>query len=313
MTNNPKQFKKLAHALKLSSAEKAAMRGDLSRYMMAHPVVGQAARSPFSMRALRSRKSISAIVITSVLVGGATSFAAENTVPGDILYPVKTNVNEVVRGALAVTPQAKAAWDVELVNRRLGEMEKIAQNDTIATSTQATLEANLDKTTARVNDRIKSFENDHDEDLALQTAGDLVNVYKNHEHAFGLSIARTVASSMPAEIHAFSTTTHSSPSVGAPVKNFNTHPRDTNHAIPEAQTAILNKFQSGRVHAEEEHQKIQAAVDALATASSTSSVLPAQNPSFPSWNRGEEVRPTPTTPGEDQDHSSFSHGDNRRD
>jgi hypothetical protein len=64
------------------------------------------------------------------LVSG-TSFAAEAALPGSPLYPVKVNVNEEVRAALALTPEAKADWDITRAERRLEEAAILESQDKV--------------------------------------------------------------------------------------------------------------------------------------------------------------------------------------
>src|SRR5262245_60533234 len=62
----------------------------------------------------------------ALLFTGGVSFAAEKTVPGDLLYPVKVGVNEEVRGWVALSDHAKASWDARVASRRLEEAEELA-------------------------------------------------------------------------------------------------------------------------------------------------------------------------------------------
>ena len=51
------------------------------------------------------------------------SYAAEGTVPGQLLYSVKVRVNEPARGAFALTPEAKVVWETEQLKRRIEEAQ----------------------------------------------------------------------------------------------------------------------------------------------------------------------------------------------
>jgi hypothetical protein len=64
------------------------------------------------------------IIIAVVLAGGA-SFAAENSLPGDILYPVKIHVNEEVRAVVALDAEAKIRAAERRALLRLEEAEKL--------------------------------------------------------------------------------------------------------------------------------------------------------------------------------------------
>lgn len=62
-----------------------------------------------------------------VLLSGSVSYAAEGSLPGDTLYPVKVSINEELRAAFALTPFAKATWSAARAERRLEEAVELAR------------------------------------------------------------------------------------------------------------------------------------------------------------------------------------------
>src|SRR3989344_2570438 len=74
-------------------------------------------------------------------VGGGVSFAAENTVPGDALYSVKTSVNENVRAAIAVSTEAEARWQAQAAQRRLAEAKELSARGELSADVEAELGA----------------------------------------------------------------------------------------------------------------------------------------------------------------------------
>lgn len=70
-----------------------------------------------------------AMILLIVLAGGTSAFA-EKALPGDFLYGIKIFVNESVGEVLALANGKKAEWQEQLVERRLGEAQKlIAKNN----------------------------------------------------------------------------------------------------------------------------------------------------------------------------------------
>jgi len=65
------------------------------------------------------------IVIALFFVGGGVSRVAESSIPGDILYGFKTGVNEEIKGFLATSPESAAAFEVDLAERRVSELERM--------------------------------------------------------------------------------------------------------------------------------------------------------------------------------------------
>src|ERR1700722_4909825 len=108
-------FDPLKRHVALSELEKNQMRGSLQAFINDHP-----ARVPFSMRfragitelfsssgSTRTRRwgSVALASMLVLILGPSTSFAAETSLPGNPLYPIKINVEEPIQGAFATTPQ----------------------------------------------------------------------------------------------------------------------------------------------------------------------------------------------------------------
>lgn len=207
MDNINKQFKKGAKDVCLSVEEKAAMKHALLRHMEANPVRnGVLTRlhsrgangipSPFSVNNLRNKKTMPIFLIVGLLMSGSVSFAAENTVPGDILFPVKVHVNENVRSAIVVTPKAQAAWDVQLVERRLQEVEKLASHDKASPKAQEAAKRNLERYMERAKRDIEKFEDEDEGEHAVLTASQLADLLRAHEYVLvGLSLQGATATS----------------------------------------------------------------------------------------------------------------------
>ena len=165
------------------------MRQALAQFAHENPVMRasqtkktHAISSPYSfMRKTRSYKIVSATVIGGLLIGGTVSFAAEGVLPGNVLYPVKTQVNERVRGLVVVTPQAKAEWDIALVERRLSEMKEVGSLESVSSETKEFARGNVRKYTERVQKRIAEFDDNDDDERALEVAENLAHVLQTHE------------------------------------------------------------------------------------------------------------------------------------
>lgn len=70
---------------------------------------------------------LNALVIAALtLGGGGTVLAAQHSIPGDTLYPVKISVNESVRAAFAVGANAEARLAADLLAERVEEAQALA-------------------------------------------------------------------------------------------------------------------------------------------------------------------------------------------
>lgn len=143
--------------LSLTPKMRDSLRASLLEYARFHSAQGsvriaEEARSmkqmPSSIAFIRRitinlRTMTAAIILMALLLGGGTSYAAQGAVPGDILYPVKVDVNDNVRSALALSDEAKASVQADLLKERLEEAETLAADGKLSASTSAALSARV--------------------------------------------------------------------------------------------------------------------------------------------------------------------------
>ena len=112
------QFKKQMQSIVLDAAKKEESKENIIAYMKMHPVRKlETSRLKLQTRGnilFFNREHMYAKIATLLILlsGTGTAFAAENTIPGDTLYGVKVNINETVRGALALSTEAKSNWEI---------------------------------------------------------------------------------------------------------------------------------------------------------------------------------------------------------
>lgn len=129
--------------IRLTHAEKAAMKARIFGVApTASPV--QVTRSPYVFVWSATWTRALAAVMLFVIVGGGTASAAQGTLPGDLLYPIKVSITEKVEAAIAPTAVAKAGVQVKLAERRIEEAEALAAQGRLDATTSATLAANFD-------------------------------------------------------------------------------------------------------------------------------------------------------------------------
>ncbi len=86
-----------------------------------------------------------AMVMIVIVIGTGTSLAAESSLPGDLLYQIKTKINEPLRGAVAVSPQAKVEWESTKIDRRLKEAETLADKQQLDETKRQDLEVSINQ------------------------------------------------------------------------------------------------------------------------------------------------------------------------
>ena len=128
------------------------------------------------------------IALIAVLVIGGVSAAAENALPGEPLYQVKTSVNENVLALFAFTPQLKAQLHTELAVRRLQEVEQLAISGKLDATTTAQAETKIDANLAVIKDSVKQLQNDNNATSAAVTSSAAESTLKVHEAILGTLI-----------------------------------------------------------------------------------------------------------------------------
>lgn len=186
MSNKESQWINIVRNIKLTPRERDSMRRSLVQFMEAHPVrETENSRLYFNLNQSIIRvkfltyKTMIIGLIIALVMGGSVSYAAENTLPGDTLYPVKVYVNENAREAVAFTDKSKAELAVELANRRLEEAGKLALRGTLDTQTEATVAINIENHVKDAREKLTKLKS-HDEDGASEIGGDLSSILNAH-------------------------------------------------------------------------------------------------------------------------------------
>jgi hypothetical protein len=142
MTNPLNNIKQAAGQIRLSHDEKAVMRAKIFAAIdTAHTPAPRRTHTSYWFFSMRYVAAFSLILV--VLVGSGTTYAAQGSLPGGLLYPVKIYVNEQVEGALAVSSESKLAFHTSVAQERLKEAETLASQGKLTATATAQIEANL--------------------------------------------------------------------------------------------------------------------------------------------------------------------------
>jgi len=140
MTKFTEQFHTNGSEIRMTHAERSRVHAALRARMNAQPVA-----SPFFVRNPFAVRFAFALALILVVGTGSTAFAAEGTLPGDLLYPVKVSIVEPVQGALQVSDTAKARWNAEVATERLNEAQALAARGTLTPAVSDELAANFNQ------------------------------------------------------------------------------------------------------------------------------------------------------------------------
>lgn len=118
-------LKRTGDSLALSASEKNTGREKLQAFLQEHPLEKVAKKRSHALIGFRFVFSL----ILIVLVGSGAASAAEGSLPGSVLYPIKVRVTEPVRAALSFSAQARSNFEIERANRRLSEYAQLVSEE----------------------------------------------------------------------------------------------------------------------------------------------------------------------------------------
>jgi hypothetical protein len=190
--NDPlKKLSALKHVT-LSEKERAEMRGDIMAFIQANPVRNtnvvrrHTYTGPFTVfTTIKRKRMISAILLTMFVLSGGVSYAAEGSLPGDMLYPVKIHVNEGVQGTLAVGAKADAEFAHKQLERRAQEAEALAKENRLDAEAKAEL-SNETKAHLKASAEAEAVmrQDKEGEEGAREVHKEVTNIILEHEEAF---------------------------------------------------------------------------------------------------------------------------------
>ncbi len=197
-----RQIYQAVKSTKLRSEARALGKEKLLAKMQAQPVRNspitrlqyQNSRSPFLFLKIRPMFAALALMVTLALGGGA--YAAEGTVPGDALYPVKLAVNENVRARLSLSEEGKAHWDARVVERRLEEAAKLSAKGELKGEVEARITENFTKQSDKLREKIANLQAEGKADEAARLASRLEASLTVQEQILARFSASTTTSSV---------------------------------------------------------------------------------------------------------------------
>lgn len=183
MSNNKlKQFKQDATSVSLEASQKQTSREEIVQFMKQHPIDSATGTSLWQTLFAPKRLGLVAALTLLVIVStGGITYAAEHTLPGDVLYPVKLHVNEEVKAMVSLTPEARASWETRRTERRLEEAATLASTGKLTTTTQATIAKLVTRHATRVRNAAATLANKGDITAAAELNSHLETILTVHE------------------------------------------------------------------------------------------------------------------------------------
>ena len=125
-------------------------------------------------------KFLATIVMLGAGVGGV-SFAAEDSLPGDQLYPVKIYFTENVKSALSLDPESDANTEAAKIGKRLEEAGKLALKGRLSQNIADKLDAQFQKHLQKMSEIADKLEEQGKLEAANQIRSRLESILIAHE------------------------------------------------------------------------------------------------------------------------------------
>jgi len=168
------ELQKLAKKTRLKAKERAEVRERILQYMEYHPLPKSTERTetaipaePYVRLSFNTLYTRVAAGVLGVLILVGVPIAAERAVPGDVLYPVKTGINEAVRSQFVNSPYEKVVFETELMERRISEARLLAREGRLTSEVGAQIAENVETHANAVQQSISELKRTDAEEGAL--------------------------------------------------------------------------------------------------------------------------------------------------
>ena len=113
---------------------------------------------------------ITIITSLSVLFAGGASFAAESSLPGDMLYGVKLHINESVESAFTFWSEAEAELQLSRIEERIEERNQLETNWELTVELESEIAAQIESHAQDFEKENQSLKNDEEVNQAIATS-----------------------------------------------------------------------------------------------------------------------------------------------
>lgn len=121
-----------------------------------------------------------ASILFMALIGGGAVYASENSLPGDLLYPIKTKITEPIVKTLSITQEAKAKIETRLTEKRLKEADELDRKGKLTSETKKILNEKIDRHIIKYSEakqKVKEEENTEKADIIEKNFKDKIEKY----------------------------------------------------------------------------------------------------------------------------------------
>lgn len=157
-----KTLGKMGREVKLTDSERLSMRSHLETQMRISRVTPAQSSPYFSSFSFTRLAQAAVFMFIGIIVGGGSiGYISASALPGDTLYPVKTDVIEKVKGSFATSPEARLSYQEELMYKRLEEIDTLKKEDRLDEKTSASAKIAIGRQTDNFSAALAIVEEDN--------------------------------------------------------------------------------------------------------------------------------------------------------
>lgn len=168
---------------KMTENEKAAIWFRVETFAKNNPIgSSKLVKSPyFSAHHFFTAGKIFATSILLVVFGfGGLSYSSASSLPGDLLYSVKINVNEKIEEKLTFTPEKKINLRKKRIETRLTEVESLIKENKVTKENREIVEKNIKVEKEKIESELKQIQEQNPE-IAVAAKAEIENSIKDHQ------------------------------------------------------------------------------------------------------------------------------------
>lgn len=172
------QLKKLS-IIKMTESERNRLKAGVVSYIVENTKVFHfPVHSPWSLKYAPLFTKITAAVLVFVVVGGGTlTFASENSLPGDTLYPIKIAVKEnIIEGSLIHSPEDILNWQQKRLIRRIDEVKQLKKKGVITKKQAQVVTTVVKEHVSEIQSAISTLKDEGKSDVVLASAASLIPI-----------------------------------------------------------------------------------------------------------------------------------------
>ena len=183
--------------IKLTERERIQMRAKILQFMEGASASVRKVEGETSSRVTRKNRRLQGLnkthmiigAIIALFIGGSTAFAAEGSIPGDKLYPIKIHINEEVRDWVEITDSAQAKWEAKKAERRIQEAKKLESKGELSTEVRTELGVQISANAHAVGEEAKKLRKAGKREEATQLHTEFSNLVRTEARALGITVS----------------------------------------------------------------------------------------------------------------------------